>query len=286
MVNTTKIVGRIREALKGDAPVAPPIEQNLRLHEAKLTDLERERGDLALAVSLGELDAQAALDTWRDEVEAERRLVSDLHSALASARERDGAAERAARAKVNAGQVASLRQRLHARDALVLKLCEDIASAAMRWQDIIAAHVGIRGLLAELNLQGLMGVYTRDGELRAGIEHEMFRVGAGPSGRNGVGFPLRFPGAQVARLEWANDPDAVPPLHDEAVRATKYILELATGASSSRSPRPARASTLQPVEVEPASLSDDPNVSLPAGPTIDASNFVLPPVAKMRLTDD
>jgi hypothetical protein len=284
---SNRVLGKIREALKGkEGPFAPTIEQDLRFHEAKLADLESKRGDLVLAIQMGEDGAQAALDTWREAVEAERRLVSDLRAGVVSARERDQAADRERRAKANASQVASLRQRLHARDAIVAKLCQDIANAAMRWQDILAANEGIRGLLGELQLHGLIGVYTRDGELRAGIEQEIFRVGSGPRGRNGVGFPLVFPGGKVARLEWSNDPDIVPALHDEVVKATAYIVEMASGASPSRSP-PAPASVASP-EAEPAPLNTgdataDPDVLTSiAGPDPFRP---LPPV-QMRLTDD
>src|SRR5262249_47377612 len=151
---------------------------------AELSSLEAQRGALALAVTLGEKDAKEQMDAYRAKVETARARVSDLRAAQAAARERDAQADQERIAKARAGQVASLKQRLTARDDLVRKVAIDIANAVMHWRDLIDASANVKDLLAELGVQA-PGALLEVGELRVAVQGEIFRVGSGEAGFNG-----------------------------------------------------------------------------------------------------
>jgi len=239
-------------------PLTPAVEKELHAAEADLQALEVERGTLALAVALGEADAGAAMDAYRTKVEALRQRVSDLRAAHAAARERDQQADRERVAKARASQIASLKTRLHARDDLTLKLSVAISNAAMHWQDIIEANKSIHDLLTEFGVSA-SGSLVDIRELRAAVAAELFRVGAGHPGPNNIGFPHRFPGGAVADIRLSGDPDAVPALHEEAKRATAYVITKATGAPLAPPPL-----TLEP---KPALTTD---AGVEAAPMTDA----------------
>lgn len=210
------------------APQAPAIAKKLEAAQVELAELERQRGDVALADVLGEAGASARLTTLNRQLADARANVETLTAAHATAVQRDDAAIRAQRATLQKTQINAVRQHLAARDKAAEKLSAAIADAAAAFHDLLdrsakaqaAWPVGMGECPAEAAL-------TTNDVLRNFVGHELHRVSAAPGDLPGEGRALL--GSRLPSMNYQHQPEAIPPLAERVRQASAHTIRELTG---------------------------------------------------------
>jgi hypothetical protein len=267
-------------AALGTKPRAPAtaaeIKARLAAQDAAVRDLERRHAQVSLAWAVGEDGAAGALQTIDGELEAARREGRALQAALALAQDKAVQEEAARIAALQATQIRAVEQHLGQRDKAAAELAVAIENAVSAYRRLLDRSAKARSAcpVGAKWPGGLCDV----GALKETIGHEMWRVGAGPAGPNGIGFPSAFPGAHPPRI--GAEPGTIEPMAEVVQRASRHVLDTLKGTKPvEQKPAPLVAAPLLTAPAAPAaSVATEEQ---PSGPRIDATAYVPP---KVRLS--
>jgi len=227
------LIDRTANALRGagkgaagsSAGKAPDVEAKLNDALAALAALEEQHGEIALDDLLGEAGAAARLSALVKQMDATRATITTLRAALVAARERDAAAERAARASLHKTQLAAVKANLEKRDAAGEAFAIAAAEAVKQFR-ILIERSGKAHAANPLGGEWPAGGLHQLGELKRLCAQELFRLDAHDAT---YGNQKSFPGAAVSDLDKVGQPDKIVPLADELKANTAYIIATLTG---------------------------------------------------------
>jgi hypothetical protein len=241
-----------------------------------MAELDGQHGALALASEAGDVRAAAALAKLQDDMTARQRRVIALGAAIAAAEQQEAQREAEARAKAYASQVNAIRQHVRARDETAVKLTVAIENAVAAFRQFNALNEKIIAALPAGTPAMPADMLLHIAPLKSAIQQELFRAGHGPSGFNGIGFPLAFPGGALTDLRDTGDPDKLMPFEERTKNAGRHILDILAGSKPASPPAP--IPSLEPVE---SAAAPEPAEAIAAGPKTDARGYV---PHKVRLT--
>jgi hypothetical protein len=231
------LIDRTATALRGagkgaagtSAVKAPDVEAKLREAQDALAALEARHGEAALDDLLGEDGAASRLAALVKQMDATRATVTTLRAALVTARERDAAAERAARAAIHKTQVAAVKSNLEKRDAAAAAFAIAAAEAVKQFR-LLIEHSGKAHAANPIGGEWPTGGLYQLGDLKRLCAQELFRLDA-HDGTYGDG--KSFPGASVSDFDKVGQPDKIAPLTDELKANSAYIVGKLTGRAGS-----------------------------------------------------
>jgi hypothetical protein len=231
----SSLIERTAVALRGTGPgkgaagtsavKAPDVEAKLREAQDALAALEARHGEAALDDLLGEDGAASRLAALVKQMDAARGTVTTLRAALATARERDAAAERAARASLHKTQVAAVKSNLEKRDAAGEAFTIAAAEAIKQFR-ILVERSGKAHAANPIGGTWPDGALTHFSELKLAVQQELYRL---DGHTDPMGDTQAFPGAAVHDYNKVGQSDKITPLADELKANSAYIIAKLTG---------------------------------------------------------
>jgi hypothetical protein len=276
--NARAIIGAVTNK---PALTSADLAQRRRQAERRLSALESQRDELALAALAGSDAERTALDDHDADIAVERKALVDIAAAIRAAEAREAAEERQRLASLNASRVHSATMHLRSAERAAAELAEVLAKAGEARRKLLAASAKAR-LSAPSPLPA--GSLTEAGVLDKLISGEMHRL----SYDRKAGA---LPGAKPPSLLTKDDPAAIEPLTDQLRQAHDFAIAVLKGElAEPRTPTlPIGENGAPLVDVTSTEKSASPAIAEP--PEVDWSNvgpFVPPDTTprKLSIADD
>jgi len=224
------LIDRTATALRGAgkqswAPVAPEIEAKLAEASARLQELEKQHGDVALEQVLGVPGGDAKLQKLVSEIATARQSVEKLRSAHAAALERDATSLRAERAALYKTQLNAVKANLAVSDSAAEALSQAATEAVKQFRIMVEKR-------AKAFAANPIGGEWPDGgiahvnELKRLVAQELFRL----DGRDTTfGDQHSFPGAAAQDHDKLGTPGEVDKLVDVLKQNSAYVISTLMG---------------------------------------------------------
>jgi hypothetical protein len=203
--------------------LAPEVQAKLEAAEARLAELETKIADLALDEAIGAAGASERVAKFDKELVGTRNTVDRLRVALATATERDAAADAAERRAVQAQQFNQFEKHVAAREEAMTSLCDLIERATSAYAQFTAATARMIG---SLPVGCSLPAGLTAGELSAAqtarlIKAEMWRY----SGVGQIGdFPRSLPGGAPPEEFYRYFPTDISPATETVKQQGEFIL--------------------------------------------------------------